>query len=309
MATDFRVVECESFDKFTEKVRESRWGVPRIFRGQRDPNWLLQSHWERWLAPLVEKRPGVNINTLFGRGEDGRSNRHVILDAVINRFWNTAKGLPDFPSELANLRGDNVDSNDDFLWSIGRHHGLLTPLLDWSHSPYVAAFFACADYTAQINEGFNSGLYWPPYPGLQYYPPPPPPGQQSTIPCKVAVWELALKSDLFHENIFKRVSDRGVSAYRQKAQQGLFTRLTHDTDIDILTYLLRREIADALTRYEIPGDEAVKALYSLQLMNISYGTLFPDLNGAALEANTSTAIYQLKHCYILTNEEPKSSHA
>ncbi len=73
--------------------------------------------------------------------------------------------------------------------------------------------------------------------------------------------------------------------YRQRAQQGLFTRLKSEIFVDIESYLKNMGCAHCLCRIEVPGSEAAKALLDLYAMNIHEASLFPDPVGAAIQAN------------------------
>lgn len=84
---------------------------------------------------------------------------------------------------------------------------------------------------------------------------------------------------------FELLSSLSPANFWQKAQSGVFTRLTHNEHLDIGAYLVDRKLSQCLHRFIIPGAETVKALCELELMNITYATLFPDLRGAAIQAN------------------------
>lgn len=260
---------CQSWEDFIGKVRSIEGIVlgNRFYRGQSNPAWPLSSVFERWLAHLKGGDPDRNVRQCFS---DGKLEQ--FRDRYVDDFTALARGLFGLPQ---------VMSPDDW-WILGRHNGLVTPLLDWSESPYVAAFFAFIDYMERLNPGFKIGQF-----------------NNKGITLgngTVAVWSLVHTDGLVKDGEFKILyPETPFSGHSQRvrAQKSVFTILTHDVHVDVESYLEGRGINSCLERFEIPGQEAGKALRDLELMNITFSDLFPDLGGAAVRANLGTTLWSL----------------
>jgi len=206
-----------------------------------------------------------NVKDLFSEGAYEK-----FQEGNLNHFVDLATGLPTV--DVANL------DHSDWL-TLARHHGLNSAILDWSESPYIAAFFAFMDALRIANRDYDHELGTP-TPGAIY---------PATEP--VAIWGIANSKELEIVGEFEFLTSRAAINYWQKAQKGLFTKLTHEIYVDVEMYLASRDLGHRLERYVIPGQEAMAALGDLARMNITYASLFPDLRGAALHANLSY-VYQ-----------------
>ena len=92
-----------------------------IWRGQSE-DWPLLPSLERL---LIEQDPQTKADTRYTHLENFQY-------AIRGRL---GPNPPDF---------FHPDKHRE-LWALGQHHGLATPLLDWTESPFVGAFFAFED--------------------------------------------------------------------------------------------------------------------------------------------------------------------
>ena len=176
-----RVTQCESWDKFIQALRVTAGSQISscIYRGHAKPDWKLSSTWERSIAHW-NRGPPRSREELYGLRDgyerfrsrsESLGNYEQGRDARLGLFKRLTATMPEIPTRA-------LETDDDW-WSFGRHYGLHTPLLDWSRSPFIAAFWAFMERVTSENRHLGS--------------PNPEPIVSSGPP--VVVWELSCKND------------------------------------------------------------------------------------------------------------------
>ncbi|MEM8886131.1 MAG: hypothetical protein AAGD14_18850, partial [Planctomycetota bacterium] len=105
----------------------------------------------------------------------------------------------------------------------------------------------------------------------------------STAP--VEIWALARRSEIQVSGEFEILSPPPYRSARLNAQRGTFTRLTHPVHVDVESYLVSRGVGTSLEKFEISAQAVGQALHDLELMGITFATMFPDIDGIARQAN------------------------
>ena len=255
-----RLPSWRVFDQF---VQSELLNVPGlIYRGQADADWPVESTIDR-----LEKRYPQKRNTLGGIPEyfDCPPTDRV---GHLRAFKEVSQGR----------RGPNPpEVSDDEWWAIGQHHGLATPLLDWTRSPFVALFFAFEEERCTLKDG---GFDTP----------------DMRVVLTVA-WHLI--GDSKNSKSPTAFSPKRDVGQRRRSQSGVFLKMPEHTDLESYvqqhfnTETYSKPIArDAnphpcaiLRKILIPNSDRVDCLKYLDQMNVNRATLFPDMDGAATYIN------------------------
>ncbi len=129
--------EREIDKNFLRQIENIDIALPFHFRGQADAAWPLETTLERYVGP----------NRRVDRYYDIITRIQSEIETFTDRNWDlpSSQDYINSPKPDPFLKNDAIISYMQYL----RHFGYPSPLLDWTRSPFVAAYFAFKDITSK----------------------------------------------------------------------------------------------------------------------------------------------------------------
>lgn len=223
-----------SWEAFKSEI-SSKSKASYLFRGQQKP-WRLCTSFHRRGRYRMSEFTSKDVRQL-----------HQRLSAITTHFFDLT-----------------VPEQNGAFFNLLQHHGYPTPLLDWTRSPYVAAFFAfrgrpigyTGDEVVRVYI-FNNQEWQKRYQQIQNLDPPFP-----------------------HLSVMEFIA---IDNPRLVPQQSV-TTVTNLHDIE--AYVLEKEKETGISFLEaidIPAKEREVAMRDLRFMGITAGSMFPSIDGVCEE--------------------------
>jgi hypothetical protein len=238
----YRVFRLETWEAFLELITRppySNWA----FRGERDQRWPLYSSLSRYLQ---------NFGVARAAWPEQESRILRIFKRKAHQFLTKPP-----------------DPDDDFQWmALMQHHGAPTRLIDFTWSPYVAAFFA-------LERTLADGVVWAMNPARVDSS-----RAEKRIRMDPRVQANFVKYFLTGTRHIIWMGEPHTMNRRLIAQSGTFA-VPGVLDVPIEEILNDSDQENILAKIVLPNAVREVGMRELYRMNITYATLFPDLDGLA----------------------------
>jgi hypothetical protein len=255
-------------------ARPKRWQS----KGVTDGIWTLQlNSWKNFHDYVTQQM--LDYSHYVWRGD--RCDNRPLLPSFDRNYTTMSRRrieehlndhLQVFKEAARGRRGINPPEmkTDNDWWALGQHQGLFTPLLDWTHSAFVALFFAFEKVKRPQTR--NRAVY-----------------AINPNSCSLKNEEI-MQAHKGHSRpdiseFFSPIQDENS---RLVSQGGLFSRCTAGKPLEqwVAEHWSGHSESAIMLKILVPDSGRVECLRTLNKMNINYLTLFPDLYGASKFSNT-----------------------
>ena len=255
MNSDIQIV---TWNEFSELINELNgiidlsqksdlvYSVP-IFRGVKKLEYGLKTTLERYDLRLQTRRRYISEYNSFA------SDSLLKINSFLGtNYKSSTLDLPFSFIDDGAVISENCTKEEIGGWIFLRHHGFPSPILDWTMSPYIAAYFAYRDVDIKKDS-----------------------------PAIFLMLQCSGGRMMAMDRRFYRIKYDGVTHSRHYLQQCEYTIALEGKGSDLKFWQVKHKAIDrspirhnSIIRIRLPREEKFNALLGLQTMNINEYSLF-----------------------------------